>query len=365
MNEMMLKEIEDQPRALHAALAELRDQALALPSLDADEIVLTGSGDSLFAAMAVELLFARETRRPVWALPSMSVSRFPRAPSARLVVAISVSGEVVRTLEAARAEVQRDATVIAIVADRDSSLAGLADHVLVMPPPTSRQTPHTRDYTLTLLALGVLCERLAGRRLPELDRWPSLVEETIPKALDWAKTLLPAPPERTVWFLGAGPDRGTAAFGALKFWETGGSRSAWDDLEEFAHGPSLVANAGDDVVLLAPDRALTRAREMLPGLRRLGLRPIVIAPEAADALTPPLACQRFTSSGLGDSAWAPFVSCLPVEAIAYVYAMHRQIDIMLPLGGKPQGPEYNEVYEEWMRSSVLETQADTHSGGAR
>jgi len=89
MNEMMLREIDDQPRAIRAGLADLRRQASDLPIPDADEIVLTGSGDSLFAAMAVELLFAREAKRPVWALPSLSVSRFPRASSSRLVEALN------------------------------------------------------------------------------------------------------------------------------------------------------------------------------------------------------------------------------------------------------------------------------------
>lgn len=354
MNEMMLREIDDQPRVIRTGLADLRRQASELPLLDADEIVLTGSGDSLFAAMAVELLFAREAKRPVWALPSMSVSRFPRASSSRLLVAISVSGEVVRTLEAARAEADRGSTVVAVVANEDSSLAKLAHGSLVMPTPMSRQTPHTRDYTLTLLALGVLCERLAGRRLRELDRWPSLVQETLPAAMEWAKSLLPAPAERTVWFMGAGPDRGTAAFGALKFWETGGSRSGWDDLEEFAHGPSLIAAAGDDVVLLAPGRAGTRAFEMLAGLQKLGLRPILISPEIAGHAVPSIDYPHFALPVLGDWTWSPFVTCLPVETMTYVYAMHRHIDVMLPLGGKPHGPVYNEVHEEWMRQSVLE-----------
>jgi fructoselysine-6-P-deglycase FrlB-like protein len=355
MNEMMLREIEDQPRALAEALTDLRRQASGLPLPEAGDVVLTGSGDSLFAAMAVEMLFSRESGRAVWALPSLSLSRFPRPAGSRLVVAISVSGEVIRTLEAASAEAERGSTVIAIVANADSSLARMADGYLVMPTPLSRQTPHTRDYTLTLLALAVLCEHLAGHRLEALDLWPSLARATIPAALDWAKTLLPAPPERTVWFAGAGPDRGTAAFGALKLWETGASLAGWDDLEEFAHGPSLIAAAGDDVVLLAAERAATRAYELVPGLVKLGLRPILIGPTVG-AQAPP--CPHFSPPALGDWAWSPFLSCLPVEALSYVYAVHREIDIMLPLGGKPHGRIYNEVYDEWMRDSAMETASD-------
>src|SRR6185503_7971607 len=222
---------------------DLRGQAAALDLGRPDRVVLTGSGDSGFAAMAVEHAFSQALGRPVWALPSSAAARYGHGPIDGLTAVISVSGEVRRTLEAAMAARNAGGRLVAITAGADSSLAGLADAVLVMPEPITRATPHTRDYTMTLLSLLVLLEALSGERIPELDAWPGQVAELLPASLDWADGLAAASAavEGPVWFLGMGPDRGTAAYGALKFWEAGGSAAWWDDLEEFGHGSQLAA----------------------------------------------------------------------------------------------------------------------------
>jgi glucosamine 6-phosphate synthetase-like amidotransferase/phosphosugar isomerase protein len=354
MNDLMLEEINDQPRILSESLHDLRGQARNLQIPSFGQIVLTGSGDSLFAAMAVEHLLSELLKRPTLALPSMSASRFTGVFDKALVVAVSVSGEVVRTHEAARAAKNRGSFVVAVVSNPDSTLAAAADACLIMPTPMTRQTPHTRDYTLTLLALAVLGERLAGIPLTPLEDWPSLVGSVVSEGLAWAATLLPAPQERTVWFLGAGPDRGTAAYGALKFWEAGGSLAAWDELEEYGHGTQLVSRPGDDVVLLAPGPARSRALELIPGLRRMGLRPLLIDKNRPTTTRAGRDDHDFVLPDLGDWRWSPFLSCLPLQALAYVFATHRGIDTMLPLGGKPHGQTYEDVHHEWMRLSTVE-----------
>jgi glucosamine 6-phosphate synthetase-like amidotransferase/phosphosugar isomerase protein len=353
MNELMLREIEDQPTILRESLVDLRYQLATLDLPAFDRVVLTGCGDSLYASMAVESLFAETLRRPIVALSSMSASRFHRHGPGELAVAVSVSGEAVRTIEAALAAKRRGAHLVSIVADEGSTLAGVSDWSLVMPSPMTRSTPHTRDYTLTLLALGAACERLGHAEFDMLDRWPAVIESVMPNALAWASTLLPVPAERRVWFLGAGPDLGTAAYGAMKFWEAGGSQAWWDDLEEFGHGSQLVAIPGDDVVLLAPGRAGSRALEVLPALVRMGLRPILVNGQAhqgrLEDSTP-----RFGLPNVPATPWAPFLSCLPVQALTYAVATHRGIDVEQPLGGKPHGSLYEDVHVSWVRQGRLE-----------
>lgn len=355
MNELMLREILDQPRILREALPDLRRQATLLEIPAFDHVVLTGSGDSLCAAMAVEHLFCEAVRRPISAVPSMSASRFPKLRGSEVTITVSVSGAAVRTVEAALAAKRRGSLVVAIVADSRSPLAEASDACIVMPEPISRRTPHTRDYTLTILALAVICERLGDTVFDALDHWPSLVERTVDDALAWAGTLLPAPSERRVWFLGAGPDRGTAAYGALKFWEAGGSFSWWDDLEEFGHGSQLAALPGDDAVMLAPGRSASRAVEMIPGMVRMGLRPILVCREREAEAHADDQWPGFGLRNLPHWSWAPFLSCLPVQALAYAFTTDRCIDVLQPMGGKPHGRVYEDVHEEWVRNSLLET----------
>lgn len=355
MNELMLEEIQDQPRILAQALVDLRRQARAIHVAAFSRVTLAGSGDSGYAAIALEQLYHEQLDRAVWALPSISASRYPRSGAGDLVVPISVSGEVARTIEVARVGRASGAQTIAIVSNGDSTLARECNHRLVMPKPLTRATPHTRDYTLTLLALAVLCERLADQRFHDLDSWVASIESRVNAALAWAAKIDASPGTCRVWFLGAGPDRGTAAYGALKFWEAGGSLAWWDDLEEFAHGSQLQASPGDDVVVLATGRARSRAEEMVTGLRRMGMRTLLIR----DTPVPPAveSALDFILSTPGMDALSPLASCLPIQALAYHFACARRLDVLEPMGGREYGQTFEDVHNEWMRQSRVEVVA--------
>jgi glucosamine--fructose-6-phosphate aminotransferase (isomerizing) len=362
VNELMLREMQSQPNALAEALSDLRIQAaqIALPRVD--RIVLTGSGDSGYAAMALEHAYQATARVPVWALSSASASRFGELRVGGLTVVISVSGEVIRTIEAAQAARAAGGTVVAVTAAGSSTLVGVSDAALVMPKPITRATPHTRDYTLTLLALAVILEWVTDRRMNELDEWPGQVAEVLERAMRWAEDLPRLEEERQPIFLGLGPDRGTAAYAALKFWEAGGMRALWDDLEEFGHGSQLVAMPGDQAVVFATGRGASRAAEMLPGLARMGLTPIVVADARADpaallSLTEPFQLPELDPNLVG------LLSCIPVQAITYIAANRRQIDVTVPLGGRPEGPIFDAVHVEWMRQSQLEPPAEKTAQG--
>jgi glucosamine 6-phosphate synthetase-like amidotransferase/phosphosugar isomerase protein len=354
MNELMLQEMNSQADTLAEAIADLRVQAKRIKSQRPRHIVLTGSGDSGYAAVAVEDLFYRRLSVSAIALPSMSAARFARSAPRGLTVPISVSGEVIRTIEAARNARALGDDTIAVVANPGSTLASTCDGALVMPKPITRATPHTRDYTATLLALGVLGEFLSGTTWNDLDVWVRAVGPLVEEALVWAAGITVPDAAVRMWFLGSGSDRGTAAYGALKFWEAGGELSWWDDLEEFAHGSQLQARPGDDVIVFATGRARSRAIEMIPGLHRMELRVFAIADTAAlDGLP---ASHQFVLPPQADAAMVGYYSCIPVQAITYAYATTREIDVTIPMGGAPFGQTYEDVHNEWMRKSRIESQ---------
>jgi glutamine---fructose-6-phosphate transaminase (isomerizing) len=352
VNELMLREMASQTGMLAEAIDSLRDQASEIAVHQPGRVVLAGSGDSGYAAIAVEELFSKRLAVPVWALPSISAARFPRCGPGDLEILVSVSGEVVRTVEAARTARSASCRTLAVVANADSTLARECDAAMVMPKPITRATPHTRDYTATLLALGVTGERLARSSWPDLDAWVDSVGQLLERSLVWAQQLPVPPLESRLWFLGSGPDRGTAAYGALKLWEAGGEPSWWDDLEEFAHGSQLQARPGDDVVVFATGRARTRAAEMVAGLQRMEMRTLLITDsEFIPGVPEPL---QFRLPQFDDPAMAGFYSCIPVQALTYRYAGARNIDVTLPMGGAPFGQTYEDVHNEWMRNSKIE-----------
>lgn len=345
MNESFLREIRMQPETLRGSLADLREQAATLPTLDLRRLILTGSGDSFMAAAAVAPLFEERLDIPVKAVPSLDASGFHRWAPGDVLVAASVSGEVARTIAAVERAVARHVPTVAITAQRESTLVAVCDAALITPPSIDRSTPHARDYTVALLAFATLLERLTGRRASEIDAWPDAAESVIDAAFDALRDE-PAV-EGMTWFLGAGPDRATAAYGALKFWEAAGLQARWDDLEEFAHGALLMARPVDRVVIVASDRGAVRAAEMLPGFLSIGMRPLTVGPERiADD------CPHVDAASLDGAFWQPFTSCLPLQVLTYVEACSKRLDVSVLLDGQPHAAAVERVHAEWVRQPI-------------
>lgn len=344
----MLAEIQSQPAMLEQSLVDLRrqvrDVGLARPFRT---VVLTGSGDSVIAAVALESLFRANLDAEVRVVPSLQASRYEKLDAETLVVAISVSGGVARTIEAVVRARGAGAQTLAVVARDGSQLGDAAHEQLRMAAPMTRTTPHSRDYTATLLALAVVLEGLTQRRFTELDRWPESTSDTLARSFSDLASW-PDDSPQTI-FLGAGPDAATARYAALKYWEGGAMRAIWDDLEEFAHGSQLMAAPGHAVVMMATGPGVARALEFQPGMEGLGLRVRLMTDRS------PLAVPgSFQVPDLGGSRWSPLVMCLPIQVLTYLTIQHRQIDLSLVMNGAEYGERFDEMHVEWTKRSALD-----------
>jgi fructoselysine-6-P-deglycase FrlB-like protein len=297
--------------------------------------------------LALEPLFQRELTAPVVALPALDASRYRTPRPGDLTVVISVSGEVSRGIELARTARAAGAVVVAVTAFADSTLARNSNGVLAIPQPLDRSIPHARDYTVTMLALVCLLEKIAGRVYEQIDSVPDLVGEAVPTALATAEGLATTDGTRT-WFLGAGPDRGTAMYGAMKYWEAAGLEAWWDDLEEFGHGSQLMARPGDRATLIAAGPGCGRALEMIPGFELMGLEPILVGPAALTSGN----CTHFQTPEF-DPLWHPFVAAVPLQALTCVEANRRQLDVSVVLDGQQHGPIWDLVHTEWTKHSAI------------
>ena len=220
MTDDFLIDIRSQPETLRSALGALRRRLDDVEDFgDCRRVVLAGSGDSLIAATAVESLFRAVLGIEVRAVSSLDAAAFEPVDDSTLLVAISVSGEVSGTVEAALRFRGAGAVTAAVTANPGARLGTVCDHTINMPTPLVRSIPHARDYSACLLALLAVAERLHGQRLPQIEAWIDVSTAVIDSSLDWVERL-EAHDQRT-WFLGAGPDRATAMYGAMKFWEGG------------------------------------------------------------------------------------------------------------------------------------------------
>lgn len=272
------------------------------------QIILTGSGDSYFAALAAAPAIRAWTGLPVQAMVSMEASRYvdagipPLAGRNRglLVVSVSNSGEAARLVEATQRLRHLGAMTLALTGNPESRLGKAAEYVLDVNAPPSTPAPGTRSYVMSLIGLYLVGIRIAEVLMcmtmdvanalrSEIAGLSSAIERTAEtseavlsrKADDWQDNI-------AMDCLGSGPSFGSACFAAAKLVEAAGVHAAAQDAEEFHHVNYFVEQTKTvPVMLFAPGNAVsaTRTRELAKTLRDLG-RPHVVVTDDPSLTSP-------------------------------------------------------------------------------
>ncbi|MDX1687503.1 MAG: SIS domain-containing protein [Candidatus Promineifilaceae bacterium] len=299
-------------------------------------IYLTGCGDSYFAAIAARLFYDRYVGLPVEPVEGMEFSRYV-APYAlsddALVIVISNSGRVSRTVEAAIQSRRRGATTIAATAYADRPLAQEADAAILGSLPNVRATLANLEtavsdgalsgdiwdlsepgaaqrlaqtigiggsFQLLMLGLGayyasVLILYLVGLRLAVLRGRLTAAEAEqlrarIAASIDDVTTTadrLRDPVSRlartfrdhdTFLFLGSGPSYATALLSAAKLFEQPHLNGVPQQLEEWAHQQFFFTRPdGPPIfVVVPPGDSRDRALEQIAGSQQVGATVVAI-----------------------------------------------------------------------------------------
>jgi glucosamine--fructose-6-phosphate aminotransferase (isomerizing) len=290
-------------RALRATLSPALADLVGDPRVErADRLVLTGSGDSLFAAISTRPALRRWSRRSVDVLTALELGRYeaPLLGPADVVLGISNSGGSARTRESLTLARERGALTVAVVGSRSGPLAGLAERVLHRPvgAPEGVDGSRSRVYlnlieyvaTLaTLYGLGLeLGVRGGGLARTDAAVWGDRLDAAIDAIGEVARQVEPAVAALageldgadTIWVIGGGPNRGTADYLAAKFHEQLPVNGISQDLEEWAHLQYFLTLAWKTrsvvLVLAPPGNALDRAEELVAGIAAAGGRAVVV-----------------------------------------------------------------------------------------
>lgn len=344
-NDTMRREIEAQPRVLAELLPTLRSNLLR-PERQPGRVLAGGCGDSFFAAYALSGTFD-ELAIPYVPVTAQELVSYAHIARDDLVILISISGETARTVEAAHVTAAAGADTLAITCNPVSSLARASRSTLVLPyQPISRKTPHTLDYTVTLLALALTAERVAGQKIDALAQLPELMGTAIANLVNPAEAAARGVTERTkFFFLGAGPHRGTAMYGAAKFYEAGGLIALHEETENFVHGMNFMLEPGDIVSLIAPsDPALYRVQELVNGLNELGA--VVVSHSDADIGT-----QHVLRLPQMPRNLFPFLACLGPQLLCHAVAQALGLNLEQERAGRAHGVLHAAVQKQWMENT--------------
>lgn len=249
-----------------------------------EEIHIAGCGDSYYASLGLELAFNNWTKFVARAGTALQVGRYrlpqlAKAHTHALVVAVSASGEVSRTLEVLELANSAGLSTLGITTNRASSMAELADSHISLPIPEHPLGPGLLSYLGSLIMGYALCSAFAqgtdgdylSREMEavptELERWIATEES---KGADLAEKN--ASRDSTV-FIGAGAELSSAMFSAAKVVESCGV-SAWgQDLEEWAHVEYFLEPASMPTWLLsAKGRSYGRELEIEAAAEAIGRR---------------------------------------------------------------------------------------------
>ncbi len=334
----MWAEVESLPSLIREQLSVADEAVRAV--LDDDEclavkqLYIAGCGDSHNAGVGAEMAFEELAGIPATALPAMQMSRYEvqHLRENSLVIGISVSGEVARTIEALTLARQKGAVTIALTGNGESRAAHAAEKVLALPIESYGRSPGVRTYAMSQLALYLLAIRLgevAGRYTDgeaaslrdELLQAADVIEETIEASSAAALLAGSETGEASNFvFVGSGPNHATALFGAAKVIEAAGKHAIGQDIEEWAHLQYFSRESDTPTVVIAPPGSShDRAAEIVKVMRHLGRRIIAVVADGDDVIAPH-ADHVLPVRGQMREMFSPLAYCVGTELLSAAVA---------------------------------------------
>lgn len=321
----MLDDIGRQPGVLSGLVARADEFRAAGASLGGQKgrVFVTSCGDGHFAAEAAGDFAGRlgldwRACGPLDLLVAADTLR-----ENDRVIAVSMSGNVDRTVEAARMADARGLAILALVNGEGGKLGAIARTKISLDlKDVAPFLCGTATYTATLTALMLLAEGMAGATGGDLGPLIGAQEEALALALP-VVTQIAARPFPGVRILSAGCEKGTAAYGAEKFVELTRLPVWSGELEEFAHSQYWSMPVGTLVVLISTHPVLADyARETARALEILDVPTLAIDTVASAVDT---ATWRITLPAT--APWlAPMLSALPLQHLAYALAQAEDLD---------------------------------------
>lgn len=299
---------------------------------------LVGCGDSHYCGLATRFAFEAWSGVATDALESLEFSRYlvNYAPSDALVLAVSNSGEVARTVECAAYARARGLRAVGATRNLESRLARTADAVVSLAYESPGFAPGTISYAASLLVLYCAAIRLGelnGRltsadvraHLAALAGTAAQIEATVDAAdRPVAAVAASIAPEDPIFVIGGGPNWGTTQFASAKLIESASANLVPQELEEWAHEQYFLTRPGTHTFVLAPEgAAIDRAREQLAAVRDVGGRAIAIC-AAGDRATAAAADVTIGLPDGIDELLSPLVYAVPVQLLGYHVAQHRR-----------------------------------------
>ncbi len=342
----MLDEIREQPAALERTLARELPRLDALRRLFERErprfVLLAARGTSDNAAHFGRYLLEIATGIPcALAAPSVFTvyAAKPRLEGS-LVVAISQSGESTDTNFVLERAKELGAMTVGITNQARSSLARIAEHVVLVHAGRERSIAATKTYTGQLMALYLLAWALGARINPDdLRRLPGLAAAALETEPEIRQLAVRYRFMNDVAIVGRGLNYANALEFSLKLMETCAVVAEGFSSADFLHGPIAMVERSFPVFVFAPPGPTWRAmRDLLDKLAKRGAETLVITDRSNREVDRRARClirlalDKLHGRSLPADIYTPIPYVVPAQLFACALAEQKGLDPDRPAG---------------------------------
>ncbi|HEY2421846.1 MAG TPA: SIS domain-containing protein [Neobacillus sp.] len=341
----MLEEVKEQADLLTQGAEDIEQQVKGLlakyPALKkTNKIFIVGCGDSYYAGIACQQLLYKHLGIPIEVYQALEFSRYvyETCDENSVVLAISNSGMVARTVECALRAKEMGALALGITSNKLSPLAQMSHDIIeIKIPPVVGLVPGTRSYAGSMVSLAifafVLAEALGriteNQKIEEvqyLGKVGTIMRDTVEHNYDqiskYVKEYVGEGKEVSIFHvLGSGPNYATAQFGTMKLLEAAAFESIPQGIEEWAHSQYFVTHKGSHVIFILPKgKAYDRALEVMQAVKVVEGKVIAIAEEDDEEVRK---FAHFVWTIKGEpirEEFTPFVYAVPLEILSFLIA---------------------------------------------
>ncbi|MEM2761381.1 MAG: SIS domain-containing protein [Candidatus Bathyarchaeia archaeon] len=339
----MLKEVLEEPEVIRRTIEEERDNiknvASEIASKVFDIVYITGSGTSYHAGLVAQYALSSLTNLASSTIPASEFQRWvpPSISRRSLVVAISQSGESSDIIDAVKYAVKRKMRVLAVTNTPGSSLANLADYVIIPRSGKEIAVPATKTYVAQLTAVLMFAIELAAFKESETDisilrekffKVPLLVEEILKFYRENIReTATKYKDKNLIFALGSGPNYATALETALKLKETCMVFAEGFATREFLHGPIRLVDERTLMILISPMEEVNDYIELSRSFRSFGAKVISVLEktENSDAFLKFFDDVFFVPYGL-PKIFSPIIFIVPLQLFTYYVAIFKGLN---------------------------------------
>ncbi|MDW7670116.1 MAG: glutamine--fructose-6-phosphate transaminase (isomerizing) [Bacillota bacterium] len=348
----MLKEIHEQPRAVKETLSPRVDENNRILL---DELRLTGEelnqfnkitiiacGTAMHAGLVGKYAIERFARIPVEVeIASEYRYKNPFVDEKTLLIAVSQSGETADTLAALREAKARGAHVLTVTNVVGSRISREAHDVFYTWAGPEIAVASTKAYITQVVALeliglylaelkGTMTRDQVAAKVAELKKLPEKIQVILDDQEKIQEVAYKQFHQQSVFFIGRGVDDCTAREGSLKLKEISYIHSEAIAAGELKHGTIALLEEGTLVVALATqDQLYDKMLSNIKEVKARGAYVVAIADEQRQEEVA-LSADVVLPIPRTHSEFAPALSVVPLQLLAYYMAVARGADVDKP-----------------------------------